>query len=263
MTDDSTPSLARDRRRHGYARIGLALLAASLVGGSGSVAHAISRAEYLCLAGRALAAGKYALCAHKVSARLLEVPVPNDYTIALGKCLAKYAATWGKLQSKAVGTGATCDAPRYTNHGDGTVTDRLTGLQWELKTNPDGVPNPSDPHDADNLYTWMSLASADGDAFTGFLRTLNDGACFAGHCDWRLPTRDELATTLSPPYPSCLAPPCLEPALGPAREGYYMSSTSWVAGEAFAAWAVNYGSGFVVTWFKTDLSPFRAVRGRL
>ncbi|MBV5267931.1 MAG: hypothetical protein JZU67_05405, partial [Burkholderiaceae bacterium] len=34
------------------------------------------------------------------------------------------------------------------------VKDNVTGLIWEMKTQKDGVKNYSDPHDADNTYTW-------------------------------------------------------------------------------------------------------------
>ena len=45
------------------------------------------------------------------------------------KCVANYAAAWPKLQKKATGTNATCDATRLVANNDGTVTDNLTGLQ--------------------------------------------------------------------------------------------------------------------------------------
>jgi len=43
----------------------------------------------------------------------------------------------------------------YTLLGGGTmVQDNVTGLIWEMKNNLDGTPDYSNPHDADNTYTW-------------------------------------------------------------------------------------------------------------
>ena len=73
-------------------------------------------------------------------------------------------------------------APQFVDNGNGTITDRHTCLVWEKKDNAGGI------HDLDNLYQWSSSGSAmDGSAFTVFLAALN-GAAFAGHQDWRLPT---------------------------------------------------------------------------
>jgi len=68
---------------------------------------------------------------------------------------------------------------RCVDNGDGTVSDTVTGLMWEKKDNLDSTSNLSDPHDADNTYTW-SLGGADeapnGTAYTDFLHRLNDCA---------------------------------------------------------------------------------------
>ncbi len=62
-------------------------------------------------------------------------------------------------------TGSTCVANnRFTDNGDGTVTDALTGLAWEKKTNDGSV------HDQGNRYTW---GNGDGTALTIFLTGLN------------------------------------------------------------------------------------------
>ena len=72
--------------------------------------------------------------------------------------------------------------PRFADNGDGTISDAQTGLMWEKKDDAVGI------HDKDNSYSWSSTGTADGTAFTIFLPTLNTPPCFAGHCDWRLPT---------------------------------------------------------------------------
>jgi hypothetical protein len=122
------------------------------------------------------------------------------YRQAYGKCLIKYDEAWQKLQSL---TDTTCVGPRWVDNLDGTVTDHLTGLIWEIKTGSDGIANLADPHDADNLYTISDdgdadLTDDDGTVFTDFLASLNAGAGFTGSTGWRLPSRIELATIITP-----------------------------------------------------------------
>lgn len=66
--------------------------------------------------------------------------------------------------------------PSYTDNGDGTVTDTVTGLTWQQSpdTNGDGVINSADKLTYDQ-------ASAGASSFT-----------LAGYDDWRLPTIKEL-----------------------------------------------------------------------
>ncbi|MBI5472398.1 MAG: DUF1566 domain-containing protein, partial [Ignavibacteriae bacterium] len=70
----------------------------------------------------------------------------------------------------------TGNAPSYVNNGNGTVTDRVTGLMWQKSPdrNGNGVINYSD-----KLYYQQALDSA--------------AACrTGGYTDWRLPTIKEL-----------------------------------------------------------------------
>lgn len=78
--------------------------------------------------------------------------------------------------------------PRFRDNGDGTITDTDTDLMWEKKSDDGGI------HDKDLQLAWSFDGSQpNGAVFTTFLATLNAGR-FAGHRDWRLPTRDELQT---------------------------------------------------------------------
>ncbi len=226
-------------------------------------------AQQSCEASRFAAAAKYAACEHKARAKyaatLGGATSLEKFRATAGKCFLKYTATWGKIQAKAAGTGSTCDSPRFVDNGDGTVTDKLTALIWEKKTNKDGVLNGADRHDADNFYAWsLSGSAADGDLFTDFLASLN-GSCFAGACDWRLPTAPELQTILLAPEP-CGVDPCIEPVFGPTN--FFSVSTTDLNTESVPADVeeVYFGSpspGLLSASAKTNVKYGRAVRGGL
>jgi hypothetical protein len=229
-------------RRSGRTTLVLAMLLVST-----SAAQAVDP-ESRCLSGRAKAAAKYTSCAQKALAKYSLID-PNFYGVYASeaqRCVTKYAATWARLQANAAATGSTCDAARFTDNGDGTVTDRLTALQWEKKVNLDGSTSVADPHDADNAYAWTESAiAANGSAFTSFLAALNTGGCFAGQCDWRLPTRDELLTIMLTPF--CTTPgTCIHPALGETVANYW-SATSFALDPQYA-WALhpNLADGVMV-----------------
>jgi hypothetical protein len=210
--------------------------------------------EQKCQSARFRAAVKYNACSQK--------PFINP-AISFGSgCRQRYAATWVRLQSSAELAGTSCDAPRWVDNGDGTVTDNLTGLQWEKKTNDATI------HDVANPYTWSASGTlADGTAFTGFLAPLNAGACFAGQCDWRLPTLQELGTILLPePYP-CTTNPCIDAAFGAVPMGSerlnWSSTGYWI--DPNLVFFMDFANGYV--GFHTRVFPggrsVRAVRGGL
>jgi hypothetical protein len=112
--------------------------------------------------------------------------------------------------------------PRFTDYGDGTVMDNLTGLMW-VKA----------PHDLDGNsggQTW--------DNAIDFCNGLN----YAGHSDWRLPNRFELESLLdlgrfNPALPAG------HPFTG-VLSGWYWSSSS-IAGFTASAWIVRLDVGLV------------------
>lgn len=101
---------------------------------------------------------------------------------------------------------------------------------------------------------------SDGTAFTAFLSSL-DGACFAGQCDWRLPTREELQTILSETFP-CATAPCADPVFGPTKSDLYWSSVPYLVPPEFA-WYVAFDQGIVGVNSKVLSTYVRAVRGGL
>jgi hypothetical protein len=153
--------------------------------------------------------------------------------------------------------------PRYVVNGDGTLTDNQTGLMWELKTSTCS----GEITCVNNSYTFYANSPAngatDGTLYTSFLATLNGGvyyspsagqdvssgiisACFANHCDWRIPTAAELQTIEEKSAPGCgSGSPCIDPAFGPTLAQYYCSSTSPNGATYEALYGDFYGGGIV------------------
>lgn len=211
--------------------------------------------EEKCLAGRAKAAGKYEGCVEKW---LSKGYGGGGFDQAkLSKCREKYAAAWTKLQGLTGST--TCSLARFVNNGT-TVTDNLTGLIWEQKTDD------STEHDKDNLRSWSTSDDADstdedGTVFTTFLSTGLNVAGFAGANGWRLPTLAELMTLVNQPYP-CATSPCIDPAFVNTQSNTYWSATT-NAGDPLNAWFVDFNDGSVDLSNKATSTYARAVRAGL
>jgi hypothetical protein len=151
----------------------------------------------------------------------------------------------------------------YVDNGDGTITDRATGLMWEKKSDDDGL------HDKDKEYRW----SGDGTQETiwDWLEDVNaeGGTGFAGRNDWRIPNAKELQSLVSYGRVN----PAVEPAFHTACTGGctvltcsctaasgYWSSTTF-AGDPSFAWVVGSPAGNVILDFKGFNFVVRAVRG--
>jgi hypothetical protein len=99
---------------------------------------------------------------------------------------------------------------------------------------------------------------ADGTTFTTFLPALNSGGCFAGQCDWRLPTTYELQTIVSETFP-CSMSLCIDPIFGPTvASTYYWSATTFATFPP-TAWFVNFYGGDVGGNVTENLYAVRAV----
>jgi hypothetical protein len=169
----------------------------------------------------------------------------------------------------------------YLVCGDGTLVDTSTGLMWELK---DTTCASGDADCVNNFYSWSGASYCnescgpnaniqDGTLFTQFLAMLNDtvdnagvNACFANHCDWRIPNEAELLTLFEANAFGCASgSPCIDPAFdlpgySTSRYGYW-SLTGYSMGSYFA-WSVFYDSGdgaFINN--KNYTYTARAVRG--
>jgi hypothetical protein len=208
-----------------------------------------------CESGKNKEAGKYALCVQKAEAKYALTADGAARTTARSKCADHLAAKWAALEEKAAAVSDPCPSTgdqgriqgafdalssmtatglagvRFVDNGDGTVTDTTTRLMWEEKT---GVYGPGvscgslgscpDPHGVNNVYTWTAnTTQATGTVFSEFLGRLNganDAVCFAGHCDWRLPTLAELTSLLRTDV-LCFRFQCIEPGFPGSAGGLH------------------------------------------
>ncbi len=150
---------------------------------------------------------------------------------------------------------------RYIDNGDDTITDKQTGLMWKqcsegLMTTttacnaPDTQPQ---PNSTENKFSWSSAMKQAKD-----VNALNNGSGFAGHTDWRLPNRNELA--------SLIAHRCANPSIrdnlfpNTYQAGYWSSSP--YSNHSEKAWVINFSIGTLQTAKKMFLSNYvRLVRG--
>ncbi len=211
---------------------------------------------------------KYVSCVDSVVAKTAKGASFDEFA-ALARCRHAYFQKWTTFQSKASLAGSTCIGARFTDNGDGTVSDNLTLLVWEKKTTDATV------HDQGNLYMWSTGSNnEDGTAFTTFLAdalTSLNVAGFAGANGWRLPTLPELhCIVLDFPCSGagdgatcqCGSSPCIDATLGPTESDAYWSATGYLSDPSFA-WIVGFDAASAGINSKTFGDSVRAVRGGL
>jgi len=119
----------------------------------------------------------------------------------------------------------------FVDNGNGTVTDRGTGLMWQQETTAP--------------MTWGETLSYCEDLI------------LAGYDDWRWPSRDELLSIVD----KSTFNPAIDTGYFPETQpsNYWTGDT--VAEHRESAWVVNFGGGDVYEGLKSDAAYVRAVRG--
>lgn len=127
--------------------------------------------------------------------------------------------------------------PRYTDNGDGTITDNASGLMWAKDGNGAGC-------FYGGTLTWAAAI------------TYAEGLDFAGHTDWRLPNAKELGSILDFSRTS----PAINPIFINTFISFQWSSTTY-AGDSSKAFGALFGAGGITTTAKSGGYPLRCVRG--
>ncbi|WP_150047684.1 MULTISPECIES: Lcl C-terminal domain-containing protein [Methylomonas] len=118
---------------------------------------------------------------------------------------------------------------RFTEHGDGTLTDMKTGLMW--KRCSEGQSGDACQTDSAETFTWEEALTK--------VKTLNDAGGFVGKTNWRLPNLKELR--------SLVEVQCSNPAINleafPAFASLFYWSSTTVANDGGQAWGVRFSDG--------------------
>lgn len=149
---------------------------------------------------------------------------------------------------------ATAPDSRYTDNGDGTVTDSQTGLMWRQCSEGQSTDSAACDTGVAATYTWQAALQQ--------AQTVN-GTGFAGYSDWRLPNRNELA--------SLIENSCYDPSINTTTFPNTVASSYWSAspdaGNSDSAWYVYflyglvYGGGVGSNGDKGNALHVRLVRG--
>lgn len=133
---------------------------------------------------------------------------------------------------------------RFTDNGNGTVTDLATGLIW--KQCAEGLSGAGCLSGSATRFAWQQALQHAADAV------------FAGSSLWRLPNKKELA--------SLVEQRCGDPAINTryfpnTPSDWWFWSSSPFAGRPSSAWSVHFSYGYVYYEFKDNAFYVRLVRG--
>jgi hypothetical protein len=139
---------------------------------------------------------------------------------------------------------ATTPDSRFSDNGDGTVTDIKTGLVWK-RCSEGQVWDGTTCAGTESNYTWQTALQA------------GVASAFAGKSDWRLPNIKELG--------SIVERQCFDPAINAIVFPNTPSSSFWsgspCAGASNDAWLVDFVGGNDFNAYKSYFSYVRLVRG--
>ena len=164
--------------------------------------------------------------------------------------------------------GSALPTPRFTDHGNGTVTDLLTGLVWLKNANCTiftGAPT------WDQAFVLINELNTSGTMNAASCGDTSNGG--ANQTDWRLPNVREYLSLVNYAYSNLslsnaagtgqatTTDPFLNmPNFGGSNSGFW-TSTSDADFPAGVALAVGFFFGQVVEASKTEVRPIMAVRG--
>lgn len=166
-------------------------------------------------------------------------PVPTDNDVPAVSNVPDTGQTTSFTNTFGEDSDYSINPPSYTDLGDGTVIDDVTGLMWQQE-------------DDDMRRSWQDAGTYCSDITLG------------GHADWRLPNFTELVSILkltqntgpeSIPTIDTVAFP------GTGTAGYYWSSS--IGPEDIpTAWPVSFRNGFANRFRQTSPMWVRCVRGQ-
>jgi len=126
--------------------------------------------------------------------------------------------------------------PRFTDNGNWTVTDNMSGLVWSKDANPAG-----------GYKSWQQALD--------YIKTLNSSN-YRGYNDWRLPNINELISLMD-----CSRRPWFIHDHPFANvQAHYWSSSTYI-GSTYLAWYVDFYNGLVTDSYEAGVTYVWPVRG--
>ena len=128
--------------------------------------------------------------------------------------------------------GATEPESDYTDNGNGTVTDNVTGLMWEQKTDDGGS------RDKDTTVTWKDALA------------YCEGLVLGSYSDWKLPTPKDLERIVD----SSTSNPAVDTTYFPnTNNGFYWTGTTCVGCHKHKAFAYDFSDGRLYFGIKKEI----------
>jgi hypothetical protein len=146
-------------------------------------------------------------------------------------CVGSTWAEWPMPNSQVDVSAGAPNLASYTDNGNGTVTDNVTGLMWQQVVAP-------------GTYTWAQAKA--------YCPTLT----LAGKSDWRLPTRIELVSLVDFGQSN----PAINTTYFPSTSSDWFWSSSPLAGSSSSAWIVYFYRGLTVDGDVSNAILVRCVR---
>lgn len=145
--------------------------------------------------------------------------------------------TLGKGQDGDIRAGVSWPNPRFTDNGNGTVSDNLTGLMWTQDANVMKTRDPlfdTDSASGDGRVIWQHSLD--------YINKLNTDK-YLGHNDWRVPTVRELGSLIDTSR-NVPALPTGHLFYNVDTTGSYLTSSTYAENSLNGAWCVgiNYGN---------------------
>ncbi|WP_456445050.1 Lcl C-terminal domain-containing protein [Thiolapillus sp.] len=131
----------------------------------------------------------------------------------------------------------------FTDHGDGTVTHKKTGLMWSKCVLGQSGSDCSNGNTS--YYSWQEALVA------------ADASTLAGYNDWRLPNIKELGSIVEA---SCNVP-AINLSFFPNDTGFHVWSSSPDANNSGQAWLLDFYLGGDSTISRSSSHAVRLVRG--
>lgn len=143
------------------------------------------------------------------------------------------------------------DPLTYTDNGNGTVTDNITGLMWQKYENP-------------SYYNWYQASGKYHATYNSSSQNVCGSLIIDSYSDWRLPTKKELMTIVDHAIPS--PGPTINADYFPDAYAFFYWSSTTTARYRDNAWAVDFLAGDAVSGGKGSYNGYdglnvRCVRG--